>query len=175
MALLNGGLEHALQAVVLPGSAGSTGGRHAGHGEDGALGGLHNGLVGGGHAEVQRNGQVPAVDGLALLDALGKAAEQQGQDDARVAAGAPQQRGSGRLGGQAHGGILVLFQLSGRGADGQAHIGAGIAVGHGEHVQVVDLLLFSVDRGGCVDDHLLKGRRVNGLCHIGKIPFYKCP
>ena len=154
--------------------AGGPGGRHAGHGENGALGGLHNRLVGGGHAEVQGDGQVPAVDGLALLDGLGKATEQQGQDDAGVTTGAPQQSGGGRLGGQAHGGILVLFQLNGCRADGQAHVGAGITIGHREHVEVVDLLLFSVDRGGRVDDHLLKGRRVNGLCHIGKIPFYKC-
>ena len=44
--------------------------------------------------------------------------------------------------------------------------------GHGEHVQVVDLLLFHRDSGGGVDDHLLKGRRVNGLSHIGPVPFY---
>ena len=170
--LLNGGGEDRLRAVVLPCGAGGPGGRHAGDGEDGALGGLHHRLVGGGHAEVQGDGQVPAVHGLPVLDRLGKAPEQQGQNNARVPPGPPQQSGGGGLGGLPHGVVGFLLHLPRGGGDGQAHIGARVAVRDGEHVQVVDLLLFHRDSGGGVDDHLLKGRRVNGLSHIGPVPFY---
>ncbi len=45
-------------------------------------------------------------------------------------------------GGLPHGAGLLLAQLRRGGADGQAHIGAGVPVGHGEHVEFVDLLLF---------------------------------
>ncbi len=95
-------------AFVLPGGAGGPGGGQAGDGEDGALGGLHHRLIGGGHAEVQGDGQIPAVDGLLVLDRLGKAAEQQGQDDAGVAPGAPQQGGGRCLGRLSHGGAAAF-------------------------------------------------------------------
>ena len=78
----DGGLQHHLGGGVLPGGGGGLGGGKTGYRENGALGGLHNGLIGGGHAEIQRNGEIPAVDGLLLLDGLGKAAEEQGEDDA---------------------------------------------------------------------------------------------
>jgi len=171
LSLLDGGLQHCLEAVVLPGGAGSPGRGQAGHGEDGALGGLHHRLIGGGYAEIQGDGQIPAVHGLPLLDGLGKAPEQQGQDDAGVAPGPPQQRGGGGLGGLAHGVEGLLLHLRGGSPDGQAHIGARVAVRDGEHVQIVDALFFRANGGGGVDDHLLKGRRINGLSHIGPNSF----
>ena len=53
----------------------------------------------------------------------------------------------------------------------EAHIGARVAVRDGEHVQIVDALFFRANGGGGVDDHLLKGRRINGLSHIGPNSF----
>ena len=86
----------------------------------------------------------------------------------------PLKQGAGRcLGRFSHGGTLLFLQLRGGSADGQAHIGPGIPVGDWEYVQVVDVLLLGTDGGGGMDDHLLKGRCVNGLCHIGDVPFYK--
>ncbi len=78
--LPNGGLQHGLRRVLLPGGGGGgLSGSQAGHGEDGALGGLHHRLVGGGHAEVQGDGQIPTVDGLPVLEGLCNSAEQQGE------------------------------------------------------------------------------------------------
>ena len=125
------------------GRVGGLGRRQAGDGEDGALGGLHHRLVGGGHAEVQGDGQIAAVDAVLVLDRLGKAAEEQGQNDAglpRPAAGRRRwwRRPRPRCG-------AASAQLRRGGAEGQAHVGAGVPVGHGEDVQFVDLLLLQIE------------------------------
>ena len=86
-------------------------------------------------------------------------------DGTRASATAPQQGAGGDLGGLAHRGGLVLFQLRRSGLDGKAHIGAGIAVRHGEYVQVVDGLLFTGDTGGAEGDHLLEGAAADFFCH----------
>ena len=147
VALLDGGFQHGLGMGILPGGGGGLGGSQTGHGEDGALGGLHDRLVGGGHAVIQGDGQITAVNGVLVLDGLGKAAEQQGEDHAGVAPGAPQQGGGVDRSHLAHGGVGLFAQLSGGGGDGKAHIGAGVAVGHGENVELVDLLLLSIYGG----------------------------
>ena len=59
----------------------------------------------------------------------------------------------------------LLFGLGGGGPDGQGHIGAGIPVGHGEDVELVDALLLRVDGCGAVDDHPLEQRAVTGRDH----------
>ena len=64
----------------------------AGDGQDGALGRLHDGLVGGLHTLGQGGGKLIAVGALELLQILGKAAKQKGSDDAGIAARAAQQR-----------------------------------------------------------------------------------
>ena len=164
----DGGLQHGLRVVGgLAGCVGGPGRRQAGDGEDGALGGLHHRLVGGGHAEVQGDGQIATVDAVLVLDRLGKAAEEQGQNDAGVAPGAPQQGGGVGGGGLAHGVGLLLAQLRRGGAEGQAHVGAGVPVGHGEDVQFVDLLLLQIEGGRRVNHGLGKRRSVNALSHIG--------
>ena len=73
--------------------------REAGDGEDRALGGLHDGLIGGLDAGGQRGGKIAAVGLLHALERLGKAAEQQREDDAGVAARTAQQRGGRDVGG----------------------------------------------------------------------------
>ena len=104
-----------------------------------------------------------AVEGKDTVKAV--TVEQQGQDNTGVSAGAPQQGAGGDLGGLAHRGGLALFQLRRSGLDGKAHIGAGIAVRHGEYVQVVDGLLFTGDTGGAEGDHLLEGAAADFFCH----------
>ena len=46
-----------------------------------------------------------------------------------------------------------------------AHVGARVPVGHREDVELVNLLLFRVQRGGGVNQHRRKGLAVNCLYH----------
>ena len=141
-----------LNVVVLLGCLLGLGGCQTGNGQNGALGRLHNRLVGSVHAALQGLGPQNAVAGLHALQLLGDAPHQQGQDDTGVAPGAPEHGGSRGLGGLLQGGVLHLPQVSGGGVDGHGHIGAGIAVRHGENVQLIELLLVDLDRGGRADD-----------------------
>ena len=166
LAFLDGGLQHELKVVVLAGSAGGLGGSHTGNGQNGAFGGLHNGLVSGGDAEVQSDGQVTAIHGLVVLDGLGQTTEQQGQDNAGVTARAAQQCGGGHLSDLTHRGAGLFLQFGGGSGHGQTHIGTGVAVRDGEHVQVVDGLLLRVQSGGGVDHHSLKGSSINNVHHV---------
>ncbi len=165
LALGDGGLQHGLHAVVLPGGLRGLRGGQAGDGEDGALGGLHHRLVGGGHAVVEGGGKGRAVGGVPLLQPLGHAPEQQGQDHAGVPPGPPQQGGGVGGGGLPDGLGGLLPGLGGGGADGEGHIGARVPVGDGEHVQLVDGLLLGVDGGGGVHNHALEQRAVNDIYH----------
>ena len=45
-------------------------------------------------------------------------------------------------------------QLGSGGADGQAHVGARVSVGDGEHVEFIDGLLFRLDRSRTITDHI---------------------
>ena len=165
LSLEDGGLQHVLKGGVFLGCTACPVACHAGDGEDGALCGLHDCLVGGDDACVQTVGQVDAVYGILVLQGLGEAAEDEGEDDAGVAPGTPE-HGRGIHGnGLTHGGGVLLLELSGCGADGQAHVGAGVAVGHGEDVELVDLLLFCIQGGGGMDDHPCQRCAVNELYH----------
>ncbi len=80
MSLRDGGFQHSL-GVVRSGPRGvcRLSGGQTGDGEDRSLGGLHHRLVGGGHAEVQGNGQLAAVDDVLVLHGLGKPPERAGK------------------------------------------------------------------------------------------------
>ena len=166
VALLDGLVQHELHGAVLTGGLRGPPGGQAGDGEDGALGGLHHRLVGGGHAVIQGHGEVAAVSLLLVLEGLGKAPEQEGENDAGVAAGAPQKGVGVGLGHRAHAGGRLLLQLGGGGGDGHAHVGAGIPVGDRKDVELVDLLLLGIDGGRGVDHHLGQRRPVNGSSHV---------
>ena len=135
------GLDGADQAVFQAGPGGgclgSGGGGQAGDGEYGALGRLHNGLVSGLHAVGHSAGELHGPCGLGAFQAPGDAPEQQGEDDAGVAPGAPEQGGGDTVGGGGNGLKILLAQLGGGLVHGQAHVGAGVSVGHGKDVQVV--------------------------------------
>ena len=163
-------LEHVFDLAVFLGEVARGVRRQAGDGQDGALGGLHDGLVGGLDARSQRGGKVAAVGLELALERLGKAAEQQGQDDARVASGPAQKRGSGHIGGLGKRHVLCAAQLGAGGVQRHAHVRAGVAVGDGEDVQLVDLLLIQVDLGSGGEHHPGKYRAVNGFDHGGLPP-----
>ena len=138
-------------------SLGSSLGRYPGDGEDGALGRLHHRLIGSLNALGERARQIKAVGGFLPLHILGEAAEQQRSNDAGIAPSPPQQRSSGNLRDLAGGDVIPsLGKLLGRIAQGQRHVGAGVAVGHGEHVEIVDCLLMLVNIGGGADKHGLQ-------------------
>ena len=134
-------------------------GSDSGHGEDSAFRGLHYSLVGLVHAQLQRGHQVFGGDLLLALQALGDAPEQQGQNDAGVAPGAPQHGGSRlfRCLGSV-GRVVQLLHFLRRGANGHGHVGAGVAVGHGENVQLVHLLFILGNIVGTGDDRVFQLR-----------------
>ena len=165
----DGLLQHELHGVVLLRGLDGPLGRQTGNGQHRALGRLHHRAVGGGDALLHGGGQRRAVGLGQALQGLGHAPEQQGQNDAGVAAGAPQQAPGRDLGGVVDGGRLRLLQLAAGGLDGQVHVGAGVAVRHGEYVQVVDGLLLACDAGRTEQHHLLEGGAVDLLYHLAVI------
>ena len=163
---LDGLLQHVLGGVLLPRCLQRALGGQTGYGEHRALRGLHHRAVGGGDALLHGGGQLCAVRLRRTLEHLAHAPEQQGQNDAGVAAGAPQQAGGRDLGGLVHRGGLALAQLVHRRLDGQAHIGAGVAVRHREHVEIVDGLFLLGNARGAEGDHLLEGAAADPICHV---------
>ena len=116
-------------------------GGHARHGEDGALGRLHNRLVRRRYTQRQRVCDVPGVGGLLAFQALGKASEQQREDDAGVSSCAAQQRRGSLFGDLLHRRLLLeRFQFPLGGVDSHRHVGAGVTVRHRENIERVHLL-----------------------------------
>ena len=123
---------------VHPGAFGGALGSQPADGQDGTLGGFHNRLVGSLHTHFECGGKVGGIGGGLVLQGFGEAAEQQAGDNAGVAACAAQHSGGSGLTGFRHGaGVGQVFQLGTGGADGHAHIGAGVAVGNREYVQFI--------------------------------------
>ena len=145
--LLAGSHHHVPQGGHILGTAGGGFfGSHAGHGQDGALGGLHDGLIGALDALLQGFDDIVGGSFLLALQRLGEAAEQQAGDNAGVAAGTAQHGGGSGLGGLAHGAAVIQsFQLAHGCAHGHAHVGAGVAVRNGEDVQLVHAGALIVD------------------------------
>ena len=145
--LLTGGHHDVPQLGHVLFAAGSSFlGSDAGDGQDGAFGGLHDSFVSALDALLQRSHDVGGVSLFLALQSFGEAAEQQAGDDAGVAAGAAQHGGGGGLCGLAHGAAVVHgLQLTDGCTDGHAHVGAGVAVGDGEHVQLVHAGALVVD------------------------------
>ena len=132
--------------------------RHLAHdGEDRALGRVAHrsvGLIGGAG---QRRPDEHRVHQLARPadQLLGGAADQLREDDPAVAAGAQQRRAGHRghdlvtadvVDGAALGGAGEAVQFGEDRAQGQDHVVAGVAVGDGENVEVVDLLAARLQR-----------------------------
>ena len=142
-------------------------GRHvADDGEDGALDRLAHGLEGHLHAVAQGRGHVGRGHGVMRGDeALGQAAQNLARNDAGVAARAHERAvrdGLGHIGHRGVGGQRL--DLLHDGPQRERHVGAGVAVGHGEDVELVDLLGL-VGHGLCRDG---EARTDNGGNHGGK-------
>ena len=140
---------------------------YARHGQDRALGGLHDRLVCGLHAFAQRKRQLAAARFLGLMQFFRHAAEQQRKDDARVAARPAQQRRGSRIHRLCERRLRQLFQLGHSRRHGHGHVGARIAVRHREHVQLVDLFLLFGNGERALDHHRPEQRAVYFLiCHL---------
>ena len=111
-----------------------------GNGQDGAFSRLHNSLVGGFHTCVQSSGKADAVSFFLALQRLGKTAEQKGENNAGVASCTTQQGGCGYVGGLGQCHITQLAQLGCGCIQRHGHVCAGITVGNGKHIQIIDLL-----------------------------------
>ena len=158
---LDGAGEHELQVAAVLGEFHGRARRYAEDGEYGALGGLHDGLVRRVHAGGHGLGEEQGVGLAAALELLGKAAEEQAEYDAGVAARAAQ-HGAGRgVRRGAEGGIVALAELRRRGAHGEGHVSAGVAVGDGEDVELVDELPVLFQRGAGAEYHVSKKRRID--------------
>ena len=152
--LLTGSQHHVPQGGHIGGIAGGSFlGSNACNGQNGALGGLHHGLVSALNTLLQGSHDIGNVSLFFSLQSLGKAAEQQTGDNAGVAARTAQHGRSSSLGSFAHGAAVVQsFQLTHGSAHGHAHVGAGVAIGHGENVQLVHAGTLVVDVVGAGND-----------------------
>ena len=161
LAYFEGGLEHLFDVAALLCVFHRGGGGHARDGQYSALGGLHDRLVGRVDAVLHCGGKFLCADRLHTLEPAGNAAEEQGQDNAGVAAGAAQQRACNAVGHRVNG-VKVLFpELGSRRVKGEAHICARIAVGNGENVQFVYLLCIRCKRRVSTQYHIFKCCGVN--------------
>ena len=170
LALADGLLQDVFHAVALLRSLHGPVSRQPGDRQHRALCGLHHSAIGGGHALLQSAGQLHTIGLLISLEILGHTPKQQGEDNAGVSSCAPQEGGGGDGRGVGHGDGLVFPQLCGGGLDGQAHVGAGVAVRHGEYVQVVDGFSFYGDAGSAEKNHLFKNAAADSVCHVASPP-----
>ena len=134
------------------------------HREDRALDGLADGLEGDLDGSAERIGDVGGRNGLiGRNETLGHTAQDLRGDDTGVAAGAHQ----GTVGDGAGDGLHVGVggksgELLGHRGERERHVGAGVTVGHGEDVELIDLL-------GLVGNGSRSDRKTgaNGLCNHG--------
>ena len=134
------------------------------HREDRALDGLADGLEGDLDGSAERIGDVGGRNGLiGRNETLGHTAQDLRGDDTGVAAGAHQ----GTVGDGAGDGLHVGVggkggKLLGHRGERERHVGAGVTVGHGEDIELIDLL-------GLVGNGSRSDRKTgaNGLCNHG--------
>ena len=158
---LDAGDKRVFQGRALVRRLGSGLGREAGNGENGSLGGLHDGLVSGGNTVGHGAGELHGPCGVKALEPLGDPAEQQGQNHAGVAARTAQ-HGAGHTVGRGGNTVKVFLAQFRRGVvDGEAHVGAGVAVRYREHVQVVDGLDIFMQCRIRAENHLFKSCGIN--------------
>ena len=148
--------------------------RHlAHHGEDRALGRVADRLVGPVGGASQGGADQDRVHELARAgdQLLGGAADELGEDDAAVAAGSQQRRARHRLddllaADLVHRALAALarqaVELGQHRAHGEDHVVAGVAVGHREDVEVVDLLAARLEVGQGSLDGVAKADEVGG-------------
>ena len=115
-------------------------------------------------------GKLFAVTFLHALQALGDAAEQQGQNYAGIAPRTAQHGRCGGVGDFCQGQSVQLLQLDGCIEQGHAHICARIAIGYGENIQFVDRLLVVFHNGSRADQHFLQKLSINSISQHGHLP-----
>ena len=107
-------------------------------GEDRALDRLEHGLVGTDRSGAQRLGDLVAGALRLLLERGGHPAQDLAEDDPAVAAGPHQRAVADRVTGGLEVGRIGTLHLGHHGVERAGHVGAGVAVGHGIHVEPVE-------------------------------------
>ena len=123
-------------------------------GQDGALGGVHDRLISALDAGVHGLGKVRDGGGLLLLQGTGDTAEEDGEDDAGVAAGTAEHILCHATGASAQGHSGVELEVIDP-THGHGHIGTGIPIGHRKHVHIVDGLAVGGQQIGSAAQHLI--------------------
>ena len=150
-----GRLDHAHQPVSPSDATRRPVGGGAGHGEDGALHRAHHGPPGQlgrvrERLDQQRGSDAARAGAWAAVGrghALAHAAQQLGEDHARVAPGAHERTVADGLADVGQRGLtLDRVELAHHGLEGERHVGARVAVGHGVDVQAVDVRLVEAER-----------------------------
>ena len=160
------GLEQRVHVLALGRNLLRLVGDDAGDGEDGALLGLHDGLVGGVRALAHHLRQQGHVDLVMAGQRPGEAAQDLAEDDAGIAARALQRAAGHRVRHVRNAGVALGIHLANRGGDGLSHVGAGISVRHGEYIQGVDALAVLRQQRRAGGEHLLEHHAVDLLCHL---------
>ena len=136
------GLEHLGNGHLLLVAAVRAGAHVADDGEDRTLDRLAHGLEGNPDGVAEGARDVARGHGVVRAhEALGHATQNLARDDAGVAARAHERAVGDRLGDGLHVGASgQRGDLAHDGAQRERHVGAGVAVGHGEDVELVDVL-----------------------------------
>ncbi len=140
LAALQDALQHEAQVVALARGVGRLGRALADDGQDRALDRAHDPLIGRVGRALESGGQVDGAERLLTGQLGGQAAPDLTEDDARIAARAHQRPLRHLSGEAADVGLLAVLHAGIGRAHGQQHVGAGVAVGHGEHVQRVHVV-----------------------------------
>ena len=146
---IEGAVPKVKDAFVSGGPVGSTLSEAAKDGEHGAFHRLGDGGVAGLGAGGEGISEGCRISGLDILEALGKAGEELGEDDAAVAAGPEEGATGGFLGDGGEGGGVYGLQAGIHGLHSEEHVGAGVAIGNREDVEGVNGVAVPLQATGC--------------------------
>jgi len=137
------------------------------HGQDGAFPGrFGSGIVGEGGAHLQGVSQRSGIHHLGLTQGNAKATPDLGQDHAGIATRAVH-RAFGKAPRQrANVGFIQLGDLRVGALHGQQHVDSGIAIGHGEDVELVHNLVVLLQPGHAGQEQLLELAAIQSETHV---------
>ena len=103
---------------------------------------------------------------VSALKLLGDATHQQGQNNTGVATSTTEHGGCCCAGSLLQGRIFQLAQIGCCGVDGHGHVGASVAIGNGEHVQLVQSLFVNFNTGSRTDHQSAKIGAIYSLLQL---------
>lgn len=140
-------LQQKAQVAALFGGVGGFAGAFANDGEDGAFDRLHDAAVGGVGGGLEGVGQIGGVERFFALEAFGQPAPYLAEDDAGVAARAHERTVGQLFGDLTHVLFFAVLHTAVSRLHRQQHVGAGVAVGYGEDVEGINVLVILLQPG----------------------------